>query len=64
MTIGDIVVIGGGGNGTHRLRPPSHGGVILQVSGTGTVGVRRRVSGGDSELAESAAEMGVSVTGD
>ena len=62
-TLGDRRGRVGGGNGTHRLRPPFHGGIFLQVPGEFPIGVRRRLGGGDSELAEGVAEMGAVVAG-
>ena len=55
MMLDRIGGIGGGGDGTNRLRPPSHGGILFQVSRAGPVGFRWWVDGGDPELAVSVA---------
>ena len=63
-TLGNILGRVRGGDGTHFLRATSHGAILFEVSGTVPVGIRQQLASGDLELAESAAEMGVSVTGD
>ena len=63
-TLGNRGGRGGNGSGTHCLRTPSHNGTLFQVPGVGPVGVRQRLARGDSEFAESAAEMSAPVTGD
>ena len=54
---------GGGGGSTHCLQLSFHSGSLFKVPGEGHVGVLQRLARGDSELAESAAEMGASVAG-
>ena len=62
-TLRNIVGRVGGGDGTHCLRPISHSVIHFQVTGAVPIGIRKKLAGGDLELAESAVEMGVHVTG-
>ena len=55
---------GRGGDVTHRLRPPPHGGIVLQITGMGPVGVKQQLTSSDMKLVESTEEMGTDVTGD
>ena len=52
------------GDDTHCLQPPSHSGIALQIPGLGPFGIIWILAGSDSELAESAAEMGAVVISD
>ena len=61
---GRRVVRSGGGNVAHLLRPPPHGGIFPQIPGAVPFGVRRLQSGIDTELAERASEMGLSIMDD
>ena len=61
VKLGDIGGRGRYGSNTNRLRPSSYGGHLLQVPGSGPVGFRLKLSSGDLELSESAAEIGISV---
>ena len=63
-TLGNRGGRGGDGSGTHFLRSPSHGSILFQVLGSGPVGIRRQLAGGNSEFLESAAEMGWSGGGE
>ena len=58
--------IGGRGvgfNDIHCLHLPPPSGIVFQIPGMGPVGVRRRLSSGNTELVESASEMVTYVTG-